>query len=243
MAFDQLSSAPEIAVEYTQSELESAFRRAMTRVYLWMGLGLFLTTIASFATLSSNAALEFIFGNQIVFWGLLIVELLLVFAVRGAAYKLSPGIAAGIFLFYAALNGVTMSVIFLAYTFGSIVLTFLAATCLFVAMGIIGMTTKRVLTNVGGYLMMALIGLVIAMVLNIFLQSSALEWIISIVGVALFMGLTIYHTERTRRVTYAFLAAGDTMAVRRVGITAALSLYLDFINLFLMLLRIMGNRR
>ncbi len=243
MAFDNLSSAPEMAANYSQSELEQSFRRAMTRVYLWMGLGLLLTTIASAVTLSTPPLLELLISNPGIYWGLFIVELLLVFAVSGAAYRLSPGIAAGIFLFYAALNGVTISMIFLAYTAGSIALTFLAATSLFAAMGIIGLTTKRVFDNIGGYVMMAVIGFFIALVLNIFLQSTALEWIISVVGVVLFMGLTIYHTERTRRATYAAVASGDTLAVRRIGITAALALYLDFINLFLMLLRIMGDRR
>ncbi|MCA9937925.1 MAG: Bax inhibitor-1/YccA family protein [Anaerolineales bacterium] len=227
----------------TESQLASALATAMTRVYGLMAVGLALTAIVAWITAHSATILQLIFGNTIVFWGLLIGELVLVIAIGRAINKLSPTAATALFLFYAALNGLTLAAVFLVYTLSSIALAFVATSSLFAAMSIIGYTTKRDMSKMGGFLLMALIGLIIASVVNFFLASSALEWVLTYAGIAIFLGLTVYHTQRIKQGTAAMLLSGQPEMVNRVAIMGALSLYLDFINLFLYLLRLIGRRR
>jgi FtsH-binding integral membrane protein len=212
----------------------------LTRVYAWMTAGLLTTGAIAMAVSSSVALVSLIVGNPIIFFGLIIAELALVWVLSANLMRLAPAVATGMFLGYAALNGLTLSVIFLAYTAASIASTFFITAGTFAAMSAIGYTTKRDLSGMGNFLFMAMIGLIIASVVNIFLASSALYWVISFAGVLIFVALTAYDTQKIKRMI-AQVSGED--AEQRVAIYGALNLYLDFINLFLYLLRILGNRR
>jgi FtsH-binding integral membrane protein len=207
------------------------------QVYAWMGGGLLVTALLAMVTVSSPALINAVFGNRLVFYGLILGELALVFAISGAIDRLSASVASLLFISYAALNGVTMAVIFAVYTAESIGSTFVITAATFGTMSAYGYLTRRDLTGWGSFLFMGLIGVVIASVVNIFMQSSAASWIISAVGVIVFTGLTAYDTWKIK----AMAAAGAEG--RKPAILGALTLYLDFINLFLMLLRLLGNRR
>ena len=207
------------------------------QVYAWMGGGLLVTAFMAMVTLSSPAILNAVFGNRLVFYGLILGELGLVIAISGAINRLSAATASLLFLLYAALNGVTMSVIFAVYTAESVSSTFVITAATFGAMSAYGYLTKRDLTGWGSFLFMGLIGVVIASLVNIFTRSSAVSWIISAVGVIVFTGLTAYDTWKIKAM--ASQGAGG----RKPAILGALTLYLDFINLFLSLLRIMGRKR
>jgi FtsH-binding integral membrane protein len=148
-----------------------------------------------------------------------------------------------LFFAYAALNGLTFSVLFMVYTLGSVAYTFFATAALFGAMSILGYTTKMDLSKVGSFLFMGLIGLIIAMLVNMFWANTALGWIVTFVGILLFLGLTVYDTQRIKRMTAAALQGGDENVQARMGILGALALYLDFINLFLFMLQLGGRRR
>jgi FtsH-binding integral membrane protein len=234
---------PKMPLAVSPATVQETFIAAMQRVYLWMALGLLLTTGVALFVTTSEAALNFIFGSPLVFWGFIIGEFILVIAVTAAAAKLSPGTALALFFAYAALNGATFSIIFLVYTGDSIIMTFGIAAVLFAVMSVIGFTTKQDLTRWGPILFMGLIGFVIGTVANIFLASSALQWILTYAGIAIFLGLTVYDTQRIKTMTLAAIVQDESTAVSRVGILGALRLYLDFINLFLLLLRIFGRRR
>jgi len=156
---------------------------------------------------------------------------------------LSTGASRAGFIFYAILNGITMSVIFLAYTGSSIALTFITTASLFGAMGIIGYTTRIDLSKWGSYLLMGLIGFLIGTIANLFFGNSFFELILTYIGIALFIGLTVYDTQRIKRMVMGAMQSGNETAVQKIGLFGALSLYLDFINLFLLLLRLMGRRR
>ena len=207
-----------------------------------MALGLALTTGVAWLVSGSPALLQLIFGNPILFFGLIIAELALVFTIASRITRLAPTTAAGLFLLYSALNGATLSVVLVAYTAASVTQAFLAATVLFGVMGVYGYTTKRDLSAWGSFLFMGLIGVIIASVINIFLRSSGLEFMISIIGVLVFTGLTAYDTRRIKELTMTAGLQGER-AASRVKIYGALTLYLDFINLFLMLLRFFGASR
>ncbi len=207
------------------------------QVYAWMGAGLAITAFMALVTLSSPTLLNAILGNRLLFFGLMIGELALVFTLSGAINKLSTSTATLIFLAYSALNGVTLSVVALAYTANSIASTFVITAGMFGAMSIYGFATKRDLTSWGSFLFMGLIGVVIASVVNIFVGSSAVSWFISGIGVIVFTGLTAYDTWKIKAM------AVQGIEGRKPAILGALTLYLDFINLFLMLLRFTGNRR
>ncbi|MEI7645642.1 MAG: Bax inhibitor-1/YccA family protein [Chloroflexales bacterium] len=212
----------------------------LTRVYAWMTAGL-LTTGAIALFVSSSAALtRAIVGNPLIFFGLMIAEVALVWVLSANLMRMAPAMATGMFLGYAALNGLTLSVIFLAYTRASIASTFFITAGTFATMSLVGYTTKRDLSKLGSLLFMALIGLIIASVVNMFMVSSALAWLISCAGVLIFVGLTAYDTQKIKRMI-AQVSGED--AEHRVAIYGALNLYLDFINLFLYMLRILGRRR
>ncbi|MEK7323689.1 MAG: Bax inhibitor-1/YccA family protein [Chloroflexota bacterium] len=224
-------------------DLAEGLRLAMRRVYLWMAIGLFVTAGVALAVVSSEPLLRLILLNRAVFFGLLIGEFVVVLTLSALVNRMSPAMAALVFFFYAALNGATMSVIFLVYTSSSIAFSFFAAGAMFAAMSIVGYTTQTDLSKFGSLLFMGLIGLIVASVINLFLASSLLYWIISYVGIALFVGLTAYDTQWIKNATARALTAGDTQLEGRVGVMGALRLYLDFINLFLMILRVAGGRR
>ena len=224
-------------------DLAEGLRLAMRRVYLWMAIGLFVTAGVAFSVVTSEPLLRLVLLNRAVFFGLLIGELVVVLALSALMNRMSPALAALVFFFYAALNGATMSVIFLVYTSSSIAFSFFAAGAMFAAMSIVGYTTQTDLSKFGSLLMMGLLGLIIASVVNLFFASSLLYWIISYVGIALFVGLTAYDTQWIKNATTQAIMAGDTQLEGRVGVMGALRLYLDFINLFLMILRVAGGRR
>jgi len=212
-------------------------------VYNWMGIGLALTGFIAFYISQSEAAIRIVFGNPILFFILILGQLGLVFTLSSRVNRMSSGVATALFVIYAGLNGVTLSFIFLAYTGTSIAGTFFICAATFVACSIYGWTTKKDLTSFGGFLMMGLIGIIIASVVNIFIQSSAMGVIISYIGVFVFVGLTAFDTQNLKNMALTQPAGLDAAVVRKGAILGALSLYLDFINLFLMLLRIFGQSR
>lgn len=211
-------------------------------VYNWMAIGLALTGFVAFYVANSESMMRLIFGNQIIFFGLIIGELALVFTISARVQKIKASTATALFVLYAALNGATLSAIFLIYTRTSITSTFFICAATFVTCSIYGMTTKRDLTSLGGFMAMGLIGIIIASVVNIFIGSYGLHMIISYIGVIVFVGLTAYDTQKLKTMALSQPAGLDAGVVRKGAILGALSLYLDFINLFLMLLRILGNR-
>ncbi len=211
-------------------------------VYNWMAVGLSLTGFVAFYVSNNEFLLRLIFGNQLIFFGLIIGELVLVFTLSARIQKMQVSTATGVFMLYAALNGVTLASIFLIYTRSSITSTFFVCAATFVACSIYGMTTKRDLTSLGGFMVMGLIGIIIASIANMFFRSSGMSMIISYIGVIVFVGLTAYDTQKLKTMALTQPADLNTGARRKGAIIGALALYLDFINLFLMLLRILGNR-
>lgn len=218
--------------------LSNYIARVMRRVYGKMSLGLLTTALTSFAVLSSPSIMSVLFSHQAVFWVLMAVELGLVIAISAAINKLSTATATALFYLYSVVNGIVLTPIFMVYTMSSIGFTFLITSLTFGAMTIFGYVTKQDLTKFGAILFMGLIGLIICSLVNIFLQSSALEWGISIVGVLIFVGLTAWDTQKIKEMA----SKADQSQVGKVATLGALSLYLDFINLFLYLLRFFGSR-
>ena len=218
------------------AERVSAF---LWKVYGWMAVGLGLTAVVAFAVAGSPDLLRVLVGNRLVFFALVITELGLVFFMSARADRLSPGTASGLFALYSALNGVTLSVILLAYTGESVTMTFVVTAGMFGALALFGSTTKRSLAGAGQFFMMGLVGLILASIVGMFWHNDALQFLISVVGVIVFTGLTAWDAQRLKQMAVA-LPEGQVGAYAVVG---ALSLYLDFINLFLMLLRFTGSRR
>ena len=209
------------------------------KVYGWMAVGLGLTAVVAYAVAGSPDLMRVLVGNRLVFFGLVIAELGLVFYLSARADRLSPGTASGLFALYSVLNGVTLSAILLAYTGESVAMTFVVTAGMFGALALFGSTTKRSLAGAGQFFMMGLVGLILASIIGMFWHNDALQFLISIVGVIVFTGLTAYDAQRLKQMALA-LPEGQVGAYAVVG---ALSLYLDFINLFLMLLRLTGGRR
>jgi FtsH-binding integral membrane protein len=212
-------------------------------VYNWMFIGLALTGFVAFYVSSNEAILRLVFGNSFIFFGLILAELAMVFAIAGMVNRMSATMATALFIIYSILNGVVLSFIFLAYTRASIFSTFFICAATFLACSIYGWITKRDLTSLGGFLLMGLIGIIIASVVNWFIRSSAMSMIVSYIGVFVFVGLTAYDTQKIKNMALAQPAGLDGAVIRKGAILGALSLYLDFINLFLMLLRIFGQSR
>ncbi len=229
-----------ISAKQTQVQVRvNAFIRS---VYNWMAIGLALTGFVAFYVNNTPALRDLIFGNMILFYGLIIAELALVFTISARVHKMQASTATALFVLYAVLNGATLSFIFIIYTDSSIASTFFVCAATFIACSIYGWTTKRDLTSMGGFMMMGLIGIIIATVVNLFIGSSALHMIIGYIGVLVFIGLTAYDTQHLKTMAVSQPADIGAGAVRKGAILGALKLYLDFINLFLMLLRILGNR-
>ena len=228
-------------VTYQRDRAAAVQGEFIRRVYNWMGLGLAATALVALYTASNPTLLKMIFGNSLVFFGLILAELGLVIWLSAAINRLHYSTASAMFFIYSALNGLTLSVIFLAYTSTSITSTFFVTAGTFGATSIYGYTTKRDLSSWGSFLFMGLIGIILASVVNIVLQSPMMYWLVTYAGILVFVGLTAYDTYKLKEMALAGFA--DEEAEGKSAVMGALALYLDFINLFLMLLRILGSRR
>jgi hypothetical protein len=225
---------------YTTAQTTALRNGVMSQVYAWMTAGLLVTgAVASFVA-GSEALVNLIFGNPFMFIGLFIVQIVAVIGLSAGINRLSPAAAMAIFIGYAALNGLTFSAIFLAYTTASIASTFFVTAGTFGVMSLYGYTTKRDLSGIGNFAIMALIGLLIASVVNMFLRNEAIYWILTYAGVLIFVALTAWDTQKIKQLA---ASVTDETSAGRVAVLGALTLYLDFINLFLYLLRILGVRR
>ncbi len=213
----------------------------MTKVYNWMAVALLLTGLVAYFTAGSEMLIQAIVGNRILFFGLIIGELFLVGYISKRINRISAYNATLLFSLYAILNGLTFAVIFLVYTSESISSTFLITAGTFGAMSLYGYFTKQDLTKLGNIAFMALIGIIIASIVNFFMQSEMMQWIISYLGVAIFVALTAYDTQKLKTIAENGFTNEENM--EKSAILGALTLYLDFINLFLFLLRIFGNRK
>lgn len=218
-----------------------AFPVLMRKVYVWMTLAMIITGFTAYYVATSQMLLTAIYSNNMVLFGLVIAELALVFSLSAMINRLSLLTATLMFVLYSVINGATLSVIFLAYTASSIANVFFITAATFASMALYGYFTKKDLSSWGRILFMGLIGIVIASIVNIFMHNSALNLIISYVGVLIFVGLTAYDTQKIKQM---MLTAPDVSEhTQKYALLGALTLYLDFINLFLMLLRILGSNR
>ena len=230
------------SVPISKPEVQIQVNAFIRSVYNWMAIGLALTGFVAYYVASNEGMQRLIFGNPLVFYGLIIAELAMVFYLSARVQKMQASTATALFVLYASLNGATLSFIFLVYTKSSIASTFFVCAATFVACSIYGMVTKRDLTSIGGFLTMGLFGIIIASVVNMFIRSAGMSMIISYIGVLVFVGLTAYDTQKLKSMAMTQPADLEAGVVRKGAILGALSLYLDFINLFLMLLRVLGNR-
>ncbi len=217
-------------------------RSIIKNVYLWMTAGLALTGVVAFGLSSNQSLMIALVSNRVLFFGIIIAELGLVIYLSARIQKMSAASATLAFALYAFLNGVTLSVIFLAYTGTTISLAFFTTSATFGAMSLYAMTTKRDLSGMGHYLMMGVLGIIIVSVINIFLKSPAVYYMISYIGVLVFMGLTAYDTQTILKWSARFRSISEEQYIK-FSIMGALKLYLDFINIFLFMLRIFGRRR
>lgn len=221
--------------------MSTAFPALMRKVFVWMTLALAITGLTAYGVATSPAILSLIFSSKVTFFGLIIAEFALVFAISGAINRLSLSTATMLFILYSVINGATLSSIFFAFSVATIGKVFFITAGTFGAMALVGYTTKTDLTSIGKLLFMALLGIIIASVVNMFVASSGLDLILSYVGVLVFVGLTAYDTQKIKQMCQAAPDAGES--AQKLALIGALSLYLDFINLFLYLLRIFGNNR
>ena len=219
-----------------------AFPALMQKVYTWMTLALAITALTAYVTMQNEGLFYAIFSSKLIMWGLFGGELLLVTVLSSAIYRLSFPVAGLLFALYSVLNGIMFSAILFLYTSESIATTFLVTAGTFGSMSLIGLFSKRDLTGVGRFFVMMLIGLIIATLVNLFLQSTALMWICSMAGVIIFSGLTAYDTQKMKDVLQQAEQMEQTDALK-VSLLCSLTLYLDFINLFLYLLRFFGKRK
>lgn len=224
-------------------QAQVAVNSFIRNVYNWMAIGLGLTGFAAFYVAGSQTLLELIFGNQLVFFGLIIGELALVFSLSSRIEKMKASTATALFIFFSILNGVTLSSILLRYTMSSVASTFFICALTFGITSIYGMVTKKDLTGIGQFMFMGLIGIIVASVVNMFIGSSGLSMIISYLGVFIFVGLTAYDTQKLKHMALTQPAGLDAATLRKGAIMGALTLYLDFINMFLFLLHILGVSR
>ena len=223
-----------------QWEVSQAFPVLMRKVYVWMTLALVITGFTAYGVANSPGVLQAIYTNPVIFWGLIIAEFALVIGVSAAINRLSLTTATLMFVLYSVINGAMLSSIFLVYTQSSITTVFFITAGTFGAMALVGYTTKTDLTTMGKYLFMALIGLIIATLVNLFLKSSGMTMILSYVGVLIFVGLTAYDSQKIKEMLLQAPDAGE--GAQKLALLGALTLYLDFINLFIYLLRIFGKK-
>lgn len=231
-------------MEYNQTQSMAAGRSSvavfMQQVYLWMTVALLVTAFSAYLTISNETIMAAAFSGFmpiILMVGIIGIVMYLSFAM----HKLSPAAATTLYLVYAALNGVFLAPIALVYSGASIARTFIITAGMFGGMSIFGMTTKKDLTGIGSFCMMGLWGLILAMIVNIFMESSKMDFVISIVGVIVFVGLTAFDTQKLRQMGET-APLDDAVAMRRGALLGGITLYLDFINLFLYMLRLFGNR-
>lgn len=222
-------------------EQNAVFAKLMRSVYLWMVFALVITGLTAAYVANSPAYISALVNNPMLFYGVIIAELAVVFILSGRIHKMSFLTASLMFIFYSLLTGVSLSTIFLAYTESSIATTFLITAGTFGTMSLVGFVTKKDLSKLGGILFMALIGLIIATLVNMFLVSDTLGWIINYVGVLIFVGLTAYDTQKIKQMVREY-GTDINEQTQKMALMGSLSLYLDFINMFLYLLRIFGNR-
>jgi FtsH-binding integral membrane protein len=227
-------------LDYAQPSDVAVVARFFNVVYAWMAVGLALTALVAVYVSARPDWLVRIFSTGLMAV-LIIAELALVWVIGSAVRRISAPVATVLFMVYAALNGLTLSIVFLAFTRASNAGAFGVTAGTFAAMSVYGMVTRRDLTRLGSFLFMALIGLIIASVVNLFWANSMLYWLTTYAGVLIFVGLTAYDTQRLKAIAYQ--TGGDAALASRLAISGALVLYLDFINLFLYLLRILGDRR
>lgn len=230
---------PEDVIEERQTSV-STFSSLVSKVYLWMTMALAITGLTALYVAQSGLVFT-IANNTAYFWGLLIAELAVVWILSANIMRLSFPVAGIMFAIYSILNGATCSFIILAYTAESLATTFFVTAGTFGAMSLVGAFIKKDLSGFGRILMMTLIGLIIATIVNIFVASSALSWALTYIGVLLFCGLTAYDTQKMKEILYQYQHTGN-QNIMKIALMCSLSLYLDFINLFLYLLRIFGKR-
>jgi len=223
-----------------QLSMSSAFPVLMRKVYVWMTLALVITGFTAYGVATSPGVLQAIYGNQLLFWGMIIAEFALVIGVSAAINRLSLTTATLMFILYSVINGALLSYIFLVYTASSVATVFFITAGTFGTMALVGYTTKTDLTSIGKYLFMALIGLIIATVVNVFIKSEGFTYILSYIGVLIFVGLTAYDSQKIKQMLIQAPDAGES--AQKLALLGALTLYLDFINLFIYLLRIFGKR-
>lgn len=232
---------PEDQVIYSDAQLKQGQTAYINKVFNWMSLALLITGVTAFFAAGSYELMNLIFSNKLVFYGLLIGEVLLVGYIGANIQKLSTTTATALFILYSVLNGVTLSFILLVFTSASIATTFFVTAGTFGAMSAYGYFTKRDLTSIGNLCFMALIGIIIASIVNIFFFSEILYWVITYAGVLIFVGLTAYDTQKIKRMYRAGMEDSDIG--HNLALMGAITLYLDFINMFLFLLRIFGDRK
>ncbi|WP_276912262.1 Bax inhibitor-1/YccA family protein [Hallella colorans] len=223
-----------------ESALSAVFPALMRKVYVWMTMALAITGICAYGVATSPNIMQMIYGNSMTIWVLFIVELGLVFYTTARIQKLSLTTATTLFIIYSALNGVTLSGIFMVYSMTSIAKVFFITAGTFAAMALYGYFTKTDLSKIGNILFMALIGLIIATVVNLFLKSAMFDLILCYIGVGIFVGLTAWDSQKIKHMLAMQVDMSES--AQKIALMGALSLYLDFINLFLYLLRIFGNR-
>ena len=228
------------SVATSEEKAAVAFPALMRKVYVWMSMALVITGLTAWIVAHNASLLQLIYGNSATIWILFAVEIGLVIALSAAIHKLSLPVATLMFVVYSVLNGAVLSSIFLVYTMSSIATVFFITAATFGAMSVFGYVTKKDLSSIGKFLMMALIGLIIATVVNLFMKNSGLDMIISYAGVLIIVGLTAWDTQKIKQMCLQAPDTGESM--QKLALLGALSLYLDFINLFIYLLRILGNR-
>jgi FtsH-binding integral membrane protein len=229
-----------VSVGEAQSQASTIF---LAKVFNWMAIGLGITGLLAFLVANTPAALEIFIVNPLIRWGIILGELGLVFYLSARIQKISAVAATYLFLIYSALNGITLSVVLLIYTATSVTATFFITAGMFAAMAVYGLVTKRDLSGLGSFMFMGLIGMIIASVVNIFLQSSMMAWVVSGVGVLVFTGLTAYDVQKITQIGASGIMQEGEAAIRKGAIIGALALYLDFINLFISLLHFLGVSR
>jgi FtsH-binding integral membrane protein len=242
MSDNQFSSGRSLAHQLTEEDAARIQAQFFAQVYGWMAAGLALTGGMALFAASSPTLQRFIFGSKITFFGLIILELVIVGFLSARIFQWSLAQAKAAFIGYALLNGLTLSVIFLAYTADSIASTFFTTALMFGVMSAFGYFTRSDLSGWGKLLSMAVIGLVIAMVVNMFWGNSILNLITSFIGVIIFTALAAYDTQKLKQIAFLGVTEGEEMS-HKASIFGALTLYLDFVNLFLFMLRFFGNRR
>ncbi len=224
---------------FYSAEHGNVVQAVIRQVYIWMGLGTLLTAIAAYVT--ANTSLRYLAADPVVVLVAVLAEFGLVLGLSMGLRRLSSGAAIALFFTYAALNGFTLSLVLLTFSVGTVISAFVATAALFGTMAVIGYTTQIDLSRMGTYLIMGVVGLVIAMVVNLFVNSGPLDLLISVLGVLIFTGLTAYDTQQIARMTMQITTEGDEST--RLGIYGALTLYLDFINIFLSMLRLLNRGR